>query len=529
MKEKKESRRSFIKKTTGAATALIIPGIFPVYSNEPKERFNDEALIYNPGLFMSTGFAELDITPEIGMEQPGGYGKSFHRSFHDPCKVRAAVFDDGKKLSAIVGIDALIIPRWLVVTVKEQIQARCGIPYEAILIGASHSHSAGPVGMIQPGEYDHASPFVKSLAYEKSSCADLKYIDLVEKQLVDVVCKAYNSREESLVGVGTGIENGVAFNRRLRMKNGLTYTHPRQGNPDIIELAGPTDPEVGVIGVWDKKGNCIGCVVNFACHATTSPGGISANWIYFMEQAIRGAMGPDCIVVFLAGASGDVTQVNNLSPYANLTGQDSARFVGGRVGAEAVKVLLSMPRGVMTPIDFRVRVMEMDRRNPDPDRVRRCYEIVKQPPEKVGSTEWTFAKEIVLLDALLKKEPTAQVEVQSLQVGPVVFVTNPAEFFCQLGLDIKDQSPFRFTFPVSLANGCVGYVPTKEAFGPNGGGYETRLTSYSNLQIDAGDIIVKAGVELARQMKPGIAPEFPKAPPFNGEAWAYGNVKPELK
>ena len=30
---------------------------------------------------------------------------------------------------------------------------------------------------------------------------------------------------------------------------------------------------------WDEEGKLLGCVVNYACHATTSPGGISANWI----------------------------------------------------------------------------------------------------------------------------------------------------------------------------------------------------------------------------------------------------------
>jgi neutral ceramidase len=270
-------------------------------------------------------------------------------------------------------------------------------------------------------------------------------------------------------------------------------------------------------------------VVNYACHATTSPGGISANWIYYLEGAIRGSMGADAVVVFLQGCSGDITQVDNLSPHAFPERERWAKLVGGRVGAEAVKVLLAMEPGTLAPLDARVKVWESERRIPNPERVKRCYELVQKDPKEVGSTEWTFAKEIVLLDALAAKEPEVEVEVQALQVGPAVFITDPAEYFCQFGLDIKALSPFPLTFPVSLANGCVGYVPTEEALGEHGGGYETRLTSYSNLERTAGRQMVEAGLELARQMRPGEVPAPPPAPPFGGKGWSYGSVPPELE
>jgi hypothetical protein len=321
----------------------------------------------------------------------------------------------------------------------------------------------------------------------------------------------------------------VAFNRRFKMRDGRTITHPGQGNPDIVEPAGPTDPEVGVIGAWDGQKRLLGCVVNFACHATTSPGGISANYIAYLEKVIQGYYGKDTVVVFLNGASGDVTQVDNQSPYKNPDGERWAQLVGGKVGAEALKVLLTMEPGTLVPVEARTKVMEIKRRVPSAGRVKECLEMVQKEPAKVGATEWTFAKEIVLLDAKLAKEPAVEVEVQAVQVGPAVFLTTPAEYFCRFGLEQKAQSGFPFTFPVSLANGCVGYVPTEDAFGPDGGGYETRLTSYSNLEVTAGARMRDTGLELAKQLRPGAAPALTKALPFGGQPWSYGNARPEVK
>lgn len=484
-------------------------------------------LISHGGL--KSGFAEKDITPAIGMEVPGGYGKAFAKRIHDPCKVRAVVFDDGKQRVALVGLDALVVPRFLVLEARKLIQERCGIAPDAVMIGASHSHSSGPTGMVLPGEFDHASELAKDLAYNKSSCADPKYLATVREAIVEAVVSADANRSDVTAGFGSGKEDTVAFNRRIRMKNGLSFSHPGRGNPENVDYAGPTDPEVGVIGVWSPEGNLAGCVVNFSCHATASGPWISANWIYYMEKAIRGYFGKDVVVVFLAGACGDVTQVDNLSKYNPPESDAWSQLVGGRVGAEAVKVLLGMSQTRVheVPVAAKQKTWKIDRRVPAPERVSAAMELAAKEPNTAGP-DWVWAKETVLLDALIAKEPSVEVEVQAIQIGPVVCLSNPAEYFCQYGLDLKAGSGFPITFPVELANGCVGYVPTEEAFGPNGGGYETRLTSYSNLEITAGRQFRDVGLELALTLKPSSLPEPPLAPP-SPQPWSYGNVPPQLK
>jgi len=380
--------------------------------------------------------------------------------------------------------------------------------------------------MILPGQYDHASPLIQDLAYNQSSTADHDYLKQVTTAMTEAVVVAYEGRRPVQCGFGSGKEPSVAFNRRFRMMNSLTFTHPRQGNPDIVEVAGPTDPEVGAIAAWDRSTNSmLGCVVTFACHATTNPPGVSANYICYLEQAVRGMFGQEVVVVFLNGASGDVTQVDNLSPFRLRSGEASARLVGGRVGAEAVKVVLGMTPGEDVPLDAAVEQFDVPRRAPSPQRVAQARQLITEQNRR--SSDWVWAKETLLLDALLASEPVVNVEVQAVQIGPAVFVTTPAEYFCRYGLEIKAASKFPFTYPVSLANGCVGYVPTLEAFGDSGGGYETRLTSYSNLEIAAGNRMRDKGLELVKGMEPGPVFTPAPAPPFQQNAWSYGNVPPQ--
>src|SRR5690606_4798806 len=222
----KDSRRKFIKQLGVAAAGIVTPVITSATAlprNIP-DNHSTSVLQSNNKDLMRSGFAEVDISPKPGMERPGNYMKVIHKDYYDPCKIRAAVFDDHKKKTALVGIDALIVPRELVVAARKRIANKCNITYESILIGATHSHSAGPIGMVQPGQYDHASEYVRSLAYNESSAADAKYLKLVEDELVNVVCQAHDSLQSTYVGVGVGHEEGAGANRRFHMKNGMTYT-----------------------------------------------------------------------------------------------------------------------------------------------------------------------------------------------------------------------------------------------------------------------------------------------------------------
>jgi len=205
-----------------------------------------------PQAHFKAGFAERDITPDLGMEAPGNYGKNYHRTFHDSCKVRAAVFDDGTQRVALVGVDLLFLTRHLVTEARAEIQKRCGIRPECVLIGASHSHSSGPIGMGEPGDYDNASPLVKHLATDKTIVSNPGYTQLLKRQIVEAVVSADNVRVDAKLAVGYGHEDQVSFNRRFRMKNGLTFTHPGAGKREVRGPAGPIEPQVGVGGVWDR-------------------------------------------------------------------------------------------------------------------------------------------------------------------------------------------------------------------------------------------------------------------------------------
>ena len=88
-----------------------------------------------------------------------------------------------------------------------------------------------------------------------------------------------------------------------------------------------------------------------------------------------------------------------------------------------------------------------------------------------------------------------QVEVQVISIGSdVAFVSLPGEIFVELGLSIKAGSPFKNTVIAELANGSIGYIPTRVAYGH--GNYEVIS---ARCAVGSGERLVDSAVKQLRE------------------------------
>jgi hypothetical protein len=94
-------------------------------------------------------------------------------------------------------------------------------------------------------------------------------------------------------------------------------------------------------------------------------------------------------------------------------------------------------------------------------------------------------------------------EVQALSIGRELAVVGlPGEVFTELGLTLRERSPFRHTLVLSLANDTVGYIPTRRAY--DEGGYEVAA---SCLAPGAGEQLVEEALRLLATLHRGASGE----------------------
>ena len=426
---------------------------------------------------ISVGFAETDITPVVGAQSPGGMQARELKEVHDPLKVVAMVIKGDEKTVALVGIDALFIGEEAVALARGVIEKTTKIAPDHVLIGASHTHGGGPIiGCFESEE-------------------DPKYVTLVVERIVEAVTAAFHAMHAAELGEGFGHEPSISFNRRFLMRDGQQLTHPGKGNKEIVKSAGPIDPDVGVLAARAPSGELLGVFVNFACHLTVvGGGGFTADYVHYLRETLRRYYKqPKLHVGFLLGAAGDVTQVDNLRPGREF-GPEWGEMFGLALGAEVAQTIARMEwkkdaviKAVRTTVPIPIRDEAESRRH--------------SPSEGLGAgsvADKIYARELELVAKERAIKPVVDCEVQAIRIGDLGLVTNGAEFFCQLGLDIKAASPFKRTWVVSLANQWIGYVATPSAY--YAGGYEPRTARSAKMAPWAGQTLVEGSVRALKKV-----------------------------
>ena len=101
------------------------------------------------------------------------------------------------------------------------------------------------------------------------------------------------------------------------------------------------------------------------------------------------------------------------------------------------------------------------------------------------------------LDVVGRKGKPWEVEVQVIAVGDdTAWVSLPGEIFVELGLRIKQDSPFRNTIIAELANGSIGYVPSRRAYAQ--GNYEVVS---ARCAAGSGERLTDAAIKLLNDLK----------------------------
>ncbi len=456
---------------------------------------------------IQAGFYECDITPPYGADCPGDFRKRKILKISDPLKIRAMALSDGTQKAVLIGIDNIGCGPGFLRKVKEF------LPGISVVLSASHTHYGGNLRDDFPGIKD-ADEVIRRIVIEESVYYDASYYDFCLRQVITAATFAFENLQDVDFSFGRGRVENLIFNRRIRMKDGSVKTHAGKGNPDAAGYAGPVDDELGVMGVW-KKGTAelLGFALNFSCHACINLEGATADFPGVAINTVRAVFGAGTGAVYLNGASGDVTQIDNMSLKKDM-GKPIAVKLGRAVGAEAIKILATSDRGPVDTLKFLQQTLRCKRRPSYPEEVAEAYKKIRVYE---NSNEYKIAATLVIDDIVRKHNPEPEVDLAVLQIGPLVIGSTPCEMFAQYGLDFKAQSKFPFTW-LSQLSFIECYIPTPDAFDPvTGGGYEAATAHYVP---ETGVEWTRAISEMSQKLTPEAVPP-PETVPQVKSTWGY--------
>ena len=419
--------------------------------------------VYMKGMKVAASAA--DIAGDDSMAIAGGIHPGFVKGQEGKIRASAVVIEVAGTKLCIVSCDVLMFAKEIIDDAMRKIEAECGIPFENILVSATHTH--------------HAPSTVTVHGYPRND----EFCQRLRDAIFSAVSKAnekLKTDQDAQMYFWLGQESSVGQNSRLLLEDDTIFWIGARD--DVVRPTGPFDPELPVLAFKKNDGSMEALIFNHSTHNIgTRRGGMRSPGFYGLaSQELEEELGGNAL--FLLGAAGST---HNLT----LSGNEMAFRI-----KDAVKEALSKAQKRDVPVleavkeEFEYRVRKFDEEEEEKAVSYYCN-------KRAGGAE-----SIIKVFRNMRKELAShQGEVrktwlQAMLIGDVAFVAVPGEFFTSLGVEIKRRSPFRYTYIVELANDYIGYIPDKEGY--RLGGYQVWTGYHSFVEEGTGEAIVDEAVRM---------------------------------
>ncbi|MBK7709845.1 MAG: neutral/alkaline non-lysosomal ceramidase N-terminal domain-containing protein [Bacteroidales bacterium] len=357
---------------------------------------------------------------------------------HDSIYHRIVALDDGTNQFFLVSTEICIISPTEYDKVAEEINRQLGISPMNLWWTATHTHSApecGKAGLdkVFMGErYQHE--------------VDSFYTAFVEQKLIDGIKQAKKQLAAARLGVGWGFSQ-ANINRRAVDIDGEASLGL---NPD-----GPVDRRIGLLRIEKEDGTVMALIANYPIHGTVlggenllisgdAPGIVSA----YVEEKIGAPL------IFINGAAGNLAPIYSVYPSPE----------SGHLGE--FRVLLGD------------KILDANRKISSATRVVSLSSgaITVETPRKAG-LGWPahFANYTRTTNTGVNM---VRLPIRFLRINDDIAIWSaPVELFCEISNEIRERSPFPYTFYFGYTNGWLGYLLTAKEY--QYGGYEPTVSPYT--------------------------------------------------
>ncbi len=411
------------------------------------------AAVAAPGWLAAGAFrasiVKVDITPDTPQFLLG-FGERKSTGVHDHIYHRIAALDDGQTQFFLVSTEVCHFSPAIYDEFAARLERETGVRRSQLWWTTTHTHSAPEVGPAGMGKVFMAGRYAHDY--------DHAYLERVEKSLIAGIQEARAKLTPSTLEAGTGMAMANINRRAPNGKGGIALG---------LNPYGPADRQIGLLRLKRTDGSLLGLIVNYALHGTVlsgsnlkisgdAPGIVTA----YVEEKLKAPM------LYINGAAG------NMAPIYPSRDDFKSSHIG------EFTVLLGD------------RILAANR-----DMANRAQPVQLLTGEKIVETprKPTLGWD----DSLSAYSRTAgdgsalvRLPVRFLRVSnEVVIWAAPVEMFCEIAMQVRNASPFPFTFYFGYANGWLGYLPTAQAFTEEG--YEPKTSPFTaRVESDLTDAVL---------------------------------------